>query len=157
MQINWRKCSVILSVILLEPIIAVPCPPQDSQRQKPEQSSQQNLYRDQAQKPQQNLQQQDTQSYAGKVSERHGKFYLEEARSKTAYQLEGTWSAKRYLGRRYASRAHWTRKRMSCASSVFRLPPKPLRRRRVPCQTESRRLLARSRSSADFRPSVYLR
>ena len=100
MQINWCKCSVILSVILLQPVIAVPCPPQDSQRQKPEQSSQQNLYRDQAQKPQQNLQQQDTQSYAGKVSERHGKFFLEEARSKTAYQLEGTWSAKRYLGKK---------------------------------------------------------
>jgi hypothetical protein len=52
------------------------------------------------QKPQQNLEQQDTQSYAGKVSERHSKFYLEEARSKTSYQLEGTWSAKRYLGKK---------------------------------------------------------
>ena len=100
MQINWLKSSAILSIILLQPIIAVPCPPQDSQRQKPEQNSQQNLYRDQAQKPQQNLQQQDTQSYTGKVSERHGKFYLEEARSKTPYQLEGTWSAKRYLGKK---------------------------------------------------------
>ena len=100
MQITWRRSLVVLSVILLQPILAVPCAAQDSQRQKPEQSSQQNLYRDQAQKPQQNLQQQDTQSYAGKVSERHGKFYLEEARSKTPYQLEGTWSAKRYLGKK---------------------------------------------------------
>lgn len=100
MQINWRKTPAVLSVIVLQPIIAVPSTAQDSQRQKPEQSSQQNPYRDQAQKPQQNLQQQDTQSYTGKVSERHGKFYLEEARSKTSYQLEGTWSTKRYLGKK---------------------------------------------------------
>jgi hypothetical protein len=100
MQINWRKTSAVLSVILLQPVIAVPCAAQDSQRQKPEQSSQQNLYRDQAQKPQQDLQQQERQSYAGKVSERHGKFYLEEPHSKTAYRLEGTWSAKRYLGKK---------------------------------------------------------
>jgi len=100
MQINWHKGFALVCVIFFQQIIAGSSAAQDSQRQKPEQSAQQNLYRDQAQKPQQNLQQQETQSYAGKVSEKHGKFYLEEARSKTPYQLEGTWSAKRYLGKK---------------------------------------------------------
>jgi hypothetical protein len=100
MQIDWRRDLAFFCVILFQEIIATSCVAQDSQRQKPEQSSQQNQYRDQAQKPQQNLQQQETQSYAGKVSEKHGKYYLEEARTKTAYQLEGTWSAKRYLGKK---------------------------------------------------------
>ena len=100
MQIKSRKYLIFVGLILLPEIIATACAAQDSQRQKQEQSSQQNQYRDQAQKPQQNLEQQDTQSYAGKVSERHGKFYLEEARSKTSYQLQGTWSAKRYLGKK---------------------------------------------------------
>jgi hypothetical protein len=100
MQIKLRKYLIFLCLILLQEMIATACAAQDSQRQKQEQSSQQNQYRDQAQKPQQNLEQQDTQSYAGKVSERHSKFYLEEARSKTSYQLEGTWSAKRYLGKK---------------------------------------------------------
>ena len=100
MQIDGRRALAFFSIILFQEIVATPCVAQDSQRQKPEQSSQQNLYRDQAQKPQQNLQQQETQSYAGKVSEKHSKFYLEEARSKTTYQLEGTWSAKRYLGKK---------------------------------------------------------
>ena len=100
MQIKSRKYLIFICLILLQEMIATASAAQDSQRQKQEQSSQQNQYRDQAQKPQQNLEQQDTQSYAGKVSESHSKFYLEEARSKTSYQLEGTWSAKRYLGKK---------------------------------------------------------
>lgn len=100
MHVNLRGFLLVLGAILFQHTLAGACAAQETQRQKPEQNLQQNQYRDQAQKPQQNLQQQDTQSYAGKVSEKHGKFYLEEARSKTPYQLEGTWSAKRYLGKK---------------------------------------------------------
>jgi Protein of unknown function (DUF5818) len=73
---------------------------QEAQRQKQEQSSQQNQYRDQSQSPQQNQQQQEIQSYRGQLSSKHGKFYLEEARSRSSYVLEDTWEAKRFLNKK---------------------------------------------------------
>ena|SRR5262249_35713278 len=73
---------------------------QETQRQKQEQNSQQNQYRDQAQATQQDQQQQSSQSYAGKVSEKYGKFYLEVAPSRSSYLLENVWQAKRFVNKK---------------------------------------------------------
>jgi type II secretory pathway pseudopilin PulG len=72
---------------------------QESQRQKQEQGAQENAYRDQSQDTQQDQQQKDRASYLGKVSEKFGKFYLEDQGKRTSYQLQNTWDAKRYVGK----------------------------------------------------------
>ena len=61
------------------------------------------------------------------------------------------------LGRRCASQAHWTRKRMFCASSVFRFPPDLSVAQEYPAKGNRDRYSARSRSPVDFGPSIYLR
>ena len=77
------------------------CPAQEDRRQKQEQSPQQSQYRDQSQMNQQDQQQKGaTQSIPGKVSEKHGKYYLEEDLRKTSYELQGTWELKQYLGKK---------------------------------------------------------
>jgi len=73
---------------------------QETQRQKPEQSQQQNQYRDQSQDTQEDQQQKPTQSYTGKVSEKFGKYYLEDKRSRTSYLLQGSWDLKRFLDKK---------------------------------------------------------
>lgn len=77
------------------------CVAQEERRQKQEQSPQQSQYHDQAQMTQRDQQQKGaTQSIPGKVSEKHGKYYLEEEFRKTSYELQGTWELKQYLGKK---------------------------------------------------------
>jgi hypothetical protein len=92
--------SLLISVIVGVLFWAHDGPAQETQRQKPEQQSQQNQYRDQAQSTQFDQYQRGTQSYTGKVSEKYGKFYLEEAHSRSSYLLEGIWQAKRFLNKK---------------------------------------------------------
>ncbi|HUN64184.1 MAG TPA: hypothetical protein VMU53_19440 [Candidatus Sulfotelmatobacter sp.] len=73
---------------------------QETQRQKPEQSQQQNQYRDQSQDLQEDQQQKPTQSYSGKVSEKFGKYYLEDKRTRTSYLLQGSWDLKRFIDKK---------------------------------------------------------
>ena len=73
---------------------------QESQRQKQEQNTQQNQYRDEAESTQMDQSMGNSQSYAGKVSQKYGKFYLEVARSRSSYLLEGVWQGKRFLNKK---------------------------------------------------------
>jgi hypothetical protein len=73
---------------------------QESQRQKPEQSPQENGYRDQSQDTLQDQQQKEHASYPGKVTEKFGKYYLEDEKKRTSFQLQGTWDAKRFIGKK---------------------------------------------------------
>jgi hypothetical protein len=72
---------------------------QESQRQKQEQGTQENSYRDQSQDTQQDQQQKDRGSYSGKITEKFGRFYLEDQGKRTSFQLQNTWDAKRYVGK----------------------------------------------------------
>ena|SRR5262250_1399358 len=73
---------------------------QETQRQKQEQNTQQNQYRDEAQATQLDQSMRNSQSYAGKVSQKYGKFYLEVAHSRSSYLLEGIWQAKRFVNKK---------------------------------------------------------
>lgn len=77
------------------------CSAQEDRRQKQEQSPQQSQYRDQAQTTQQDQQQTGSeQSITGKVSEKFGKYYVEEQLRKTSYELQDSWQLKQYLGQK---------------------------------------------------------
>ena len=98
-----RHTKLILLLCLLGSCLALGsrCAAQEDRRQKQEQSPQQNSYRNQAQMDQQDQQQKgSTQSIPGKVSEKHGKYYLEEDLHKTSYELQGTWELKQFLGKK---------------------------------------------------------
>jgi hypothetical protein len=98
-----RHTKLILLLCLLGSCLALVsrCAAQEDRRQKQEQSPQQNSYRDQAQMGQQDQQQKgSTQSIPGKVSEKHGKYYLEEDLHKASYELQGTWELKQFLGKK---------------------------------------------------------
>jgi hypothetical protein len=73
---------------------------QETQRQKQEQNTQQNQYRDEAQATQVDQAQRNSQSYVGKVSEKYGKFYLEVAHTRSSYLLDGIWQTKRFLNKK---------------------------------------------------------
>ena len=73
---------------------------QESQRQKQEQNTQQNQYRDQAQTTQIDQAQRNTQSFLGKVSEKYGKFYLEVAHTRSSYLLDGFSQTKRFVNKK---------------------------------------------------------
>ena len=73
---------------------------QESQRQKQEQNTQQNQYRDQAQTAQIDQAQRNSQSFLGKVSEKYGKFYLEVAHTRSSYVLDGFSQTKRFVNKK---------------------------------------------------------
>jgi hypothetical protein len=96
----WR---IIYTVLLLIAFLASHCPgasAQEGQRQKPEQSPQENGYRDQSQDTLQDQQQKEHASYPGKITEKFGKYYLEDESKRTSFQLQGTWDAKRFIGKK---------------------------------------------------------
>jgi type II secretory pathway pseudopilin PulG len=100
MKIGWQeKCRytwMIFALVTLSNVVAA----QDSQRQKPEQSQQQNTYREQAQDTQRDQQQKQTQSYSGKISQKFGKYYLENPRDKSSYVLDGRWDIKNFIDKK---------------------------------------------------------
>jgi hypothetical protein len=100
MNLFRSAMKLLVSVTVSAVFLAHDSPAQETQRQKPEQQSQQNQYRDQAQSTQLDQYQRGTQSYTGKVSEKYGKFYLEEAHSRSSYLLVGIWQAKRFLNKK---------------------------------------------------------
>lgn len=73
---------------------------QEARRQKPEQPQKRNQYRDQADPMLQDEQQKDTQSFAGTISLKHGKFYLEQEFHKATFELTDFWEAKRFVGQK---------------------------------------------------------
>jgi hypothetical protein len=73
---------------------------QETQRQKQEQGSQQNQYRDQSQSLQENQQQHELQDYRGKISTKHGDYFLEVAYSRASYLLQDTHEAKKFLDKK---------------------------------------------------------
>jgi len=87
--------TALLAILLIGPGRATA---QDSRRQKPEEPQQRNQYRDQAESLVQDAQQKDTQSFAGQVSQKQGKFYLEQEFNKNVFELTDAWQAKNFLG-----------------------------------------------------------
>lgn len=73
---------------------------QDSRRQKPEDPQSRNQYRDQADTMLQDNQQKDTQSFAGQISQKHGRFYLEQEFHKGPVEISNPWEAKRFVGKK---------------------------------------------------------
>lgn len=73
---------------------------QETQRQKQEQGAQQNQYRDQSQSLQEDQQQHALQAYRGKISTKHGHYYLEETYSRASYLLQDTHEAKNFLNKK---------------------------------------------------------
>jgi hypothetical protein len=73
---------------------------QETRRQKQEQSPQRSQYREQAQGTQEDQHQKESQSYAGKISEKHGKLFLEQEFHRATFELQGTGQAKQFLGKR---------------------------------------------------------
>ena len=73
---------------------------QETQRQKQEQTGQQNQYHDQSQSLQETQQRQSIQEYRGQIAAKHGKYYLEEAHTRASYTLEDTWEAKKFLNKK---------------------------------------------------------
>jgi YbbR domain-containing protein len=99
MRKSWTIAFVSLTAILLF-FTVNPAVSQESQRQKPEQNPQENSYRDQTQDTYHDQSQKDSGSYPGKVTEKFGKYYLEDERKHTSFQLQGTWDAKRFVGKK---------------------------------------------------------
>lgn len=100
---SWTAKTTVyfLFAILCLFALSARCPAQEDRRQKQEQSPQQSQYRDQAQTTQQDQQQTGSeQSITGKVSEKFGKYYLEELMRKTSYELQDSWQLKQYLGQK---------------------------------------------------------
>jgi hypothetical protein len=98
-----RRRKIVLFACLLAACVATGsrCSAQEDRQQKQQQSPQQNSYHDQAQMNQRDQQQKgSSQSISGKVSEKHGKYYLEEDMRKTSYELQGTWELKQFLGKK---------------------------------------------------------
>jgi translation elongation factor EF-Ts len=87
-------------VILLLATFCTAVAAQDSQRQKPEQSQQQNQYREQAEGTQRDQQQKQSQSYSGKISQKFGKYYLENTHDKTTYVLDGRWDVNKFVDKK---------------------------------------------------------
>lgn len=76
------------------------CAAQESRRQKQEQSQQQTQYRDEGQSVLQDQQQTESQSYAGTISQKHGKYYLELEFHKSTFELQNTWETNKFLGKK---------------------------------------------------------
>ena len=73
---------------------------QETERHKQEQGAQQNQYRDQSQSLQEDQQQHALQAYRGKISTKHGNYYLEETYSHASYLLQDTHEAKNFLNKK---------------------------------------------------------
>jgi len=74
---------------------------QQKQQEKQEQTNKpQSQYRDQSQPLQETQQRANVQAYRGQISTKHGKYYLEEAHTRSSYLLEDTWEAKKFLNKK---------------------------------------------------------
>lgn len=71
-----------------------------SQQQPQQPTSQQNQYHNQAQTPELDQSRKHIDTYAGTVSEKDRKFYLQIAHTKTSYELVDTWETKRFLNKK---------------------------------------------------------
>jgi hypothetical protein len=92
--------SVLAFLWLMMLSMAAPCHAQETQRQKQEQSPQQNQYRDELQSTAQQQDQQDVRTFAGKITQKNSRFFLEEAVHRTPYLLADTWNVKRFVGKK---------------------------------------------------------
>lgn len=88
----------VLSFVVLS--MAAPCHAQETQRHKQEQNPQQNQYRDESQSTVQQQDQQNVRTFAGKISQKNSRFFLEEEIHRTPYLLADTWNVKRFLGKK---------------------------------------------------------
>src|SRR5260370_2431983 len=88
----------VLSFVVLS--MAAPCHAQETQRQKQEQNPQQNQYRDELQSTAQQQDQQDVRTFAGKITQKNSRFFLEESVHRTPYLLADTWDVKRFVGKK---------------------------------------------------------
>jgi hypothetical protein len=93
------KSQAMIVLFLVPTTGSVACA-QETRQQKQQEENQQNQYRDQSQSLQQNQQQQDEQAYRGKISSKHGNYYLEVAYSRASYLLDDTWEAKKFLNKK---------------------------------------------------------
>lgn len=73
---------------------------QQPRQQPQQQSSRREQYRDQAQTTLEDQQHRDMESVPGMLSEKYGKFYLQQAHSKVNFQLADLRDAKRYIGKK---------------------------------------------------------
>jgi len=97
-----NRSSTIIATILALPLsfAASQATAQESRRQKPEDPQRQSQYRDQADSMQQDLEQKDNRSFAGTLSQKHGKFYLDQEFHKGPLELTNAWDVKRFLGKK---------------------------------------------------------
>jgi hypothetical protein len=89
---------VSMALILLD--VTANCDAQQTRQQPQQQSTQRDQYHDQAQTALRDQQQKETESFPGKISEKHGKYYLEKAYSRASYELMDTWDAKRFVNKK---------------------------------------------------------
>lgn len=94
------RLAMAMTLLVLSSMAAHNAAAQETRRQKPEQPQQRNQYRDQADTMLQDTQEKETQSYAGQISQKHGKFYLEQEFHKQPFELTQAWDAKRFLGKK---------------------------------------------------------
>jgi hypothetical protein len=74
---------------------------QQKQQENQEQTNKpQSQYRDQSQSLQETQQRANVQAYRGQISTKHGKYYLEEAHTRSSYLLEDTWEAKKFVNKK---------------------------------------------------------
>jgi hypothetical protein len=100
MNPNRFLVSLLAFLSLTTLSMATACHAQETQRQKQEQNPQQNQYRDELQSTAQQQDQQNVRTFAGKISRKNSRFFLEEAVHRTPYLLADTWNVKRFLGKK---------------------------------------------------------
>jgi outer membrane biogenesis lipoprotein LolB len=99
MQMPRRKLPMFVCIALI--VACAPfCAAQEARQQSQQQSSQRDQYRDQAQTALRDQQEKGTESFPGKISEKHGKYYLEKAFSRASYELVDTWDTKRFVNKK---------------------------------------------------------
>jgi hypothetical protein len=99
-QICFQKTVLPLAIALCLCALSLPCVAQQTRQQPQQQSSQRGQYRDQAQTTMEDQQQKDMESFAGTVSEKYGRFFLQKAHSRLSFELVHTWDAKQFVGER---------------------------------------------------------
>jgi hypothetical protein len=100
MNTKFFLFSVLALLCLTVSSMAAPCHTQETQRQKQEQNPQRNQYRDELQTTAQQQDQQNVRTFAGKISQKNSRYFLEEAVHRTPYLLADTWNLKRFLGKK---------------------------------------------------------
>ena len=95
-MLHWTKYCLGLLLICFPSL----CRSQQQPQQPQQPTSQQNQYHNQAQTPELDQSRKHIDTYAGTLSEKHRKFYLQIAHTKTSYELVDAWEAKRFLNKK---------------------------------------------------------